>query len=113
MTETKSFGKAFIVSIITFICTALIWVSLSRRFYNAPSIIFIIRDLSFFISVVALAASIGSLFGFIITTIFSWRKERREAKSFELDIKKKELEIEKTKIELERMKNEPKIIIKE
>jgi hypothetical protein len=55
--------------------------------------------------VASLTSTFISLAGVIVTTTLSWRKEKREKKSFELDNAKKELEIEKLRAELERVKD--------
>lgn len=52
------------------------------------------------VSVVSLLTSITSLVGFFSTTVLAWRKEKREAVTAKLEIKKKELELEKLRVEL-------------
>jgi len=59
-----------------------------------------LNELPLFIATVSLLTSITSLIGFISTTVLAWRKERREARSADLDIKRKELEIQKLQQEL-------------
>lgn len=48
--------------------------------------------------------SITSLVGFIVTTVITWRKERRESSLAEVERKKLELELEKNRLELEELK---------
>ena len=45
-----------------------------------------------------------TLAGFIVSTVMNVRKERRESKEAELNIKKMELELERMRMELEAMK---------
>lgn len=52
--------------------------------------------------------TITSFAGFLVTTIITWRKEKRESALADLERMKKELELEKSKLELEQMKNKPK-----
>ena len=67
-------------------------------------------DTAVIVSGVSLLTSLTSLVGFFSTTVLAWRKEKRETRSAELEIKKKELELEKLRKELgkskERRKNE-------
>lgn len=63
-----------------------------------------------FISIASLMTSITAFIGFFFTTVLAWRKEKREAKSFELENQKKELEIIKLKAELDKMQDEKKTI---
>lgn len=58
------------------------------------------------IMVVSLLTSIISLLGFVITTFFAWRKERREREHSDLDLEKKRLEVERLRQELVRGRNQ-------
>lgn len=49
-----------------------------------------------------------TLAGFIVSTVMNVRKERREAKEAELNLKQKELELEKMRMELEAMRKKNK-----
>ena len=57
-------------------------------------------DVAVLISLVSLATSTTSLVGFMLTSALAWRKERRETKHSEVDLRKKELEIEKLRLEV-------------
>jgi len=43
--------------------------------------------------------------GFFSTTVLAWRKEKREERHAELELRKKELEIQKLQAELEEKKS--------
>jgi hypothetical protein len=49
-------------------------------------------------------ASATSLIGFIMTTMISWRKEKRDAALADVQYKKLETELEKSRLELEKLK---------
>jgi len=49
-------------------------------------------------------ASATSLIGFAVTTLISWRKEKREASLADMQYKKLETELEKSRLELENLK---------
>jgi hypothetical protein len=49
-------------------------------------------------------ASATSLIGFLMTTLISWRKEKREAALADVQYKKLETELEKSRLELEKLK---------
>ncbi len=49
-------------------------------------------------------ASATSLIGFIVTTMISWRKEKRDAALADVQYKKLETELEKSRLELEQLK---------
>jgi hypothetical protein len=55
---------------------------------------------------IALFTSIISFLGFMVTTVISLRKEKRETKDAELSQKQKEIEIEKARLELELLKKQ-------
>ena len=52
------------------------------------------------------ATSIIALLGFIVTTVLSLRRERRETREFELALKQKEIELERARLELEQLKKQ-------
>lgn len=52
----------------------------------------------------SVVTSVTSLVGFIVTTVITWRKEKREASLAEVERKKLELELEKNRLELEELK---------
>jgi hypothetical protein len=56
--------------------------------------------------VISLLTSIGSLLGFISTTILAWKKERREARTGLIDDERRKLELEKLKAELAKTKGQ-------
>ena len=56
----------------------------------------------------SVVTSITSLIGFIVTTVITWRKEKRDASLAEVERKKIEIELEKSKLELEALKKEAK-----
>lgn len=58
------------------------------------------------VSLAPVATVVVSLLSVIITTIVSFRKEGREARSAVLDNQKRELEIEKLRVELNSLKEE-------
>ncbi len=49
-------------------------------------------------------ASVTSLVGFFMTTVITWRKEKREAALADVERRKLETELEKSKLELENLK---------
>ena len=49
-------------------------------------------------------ASATSLIGFLMTTLISWRKEKRESALADMQYKKLETELEKSKLELESLR---------
>ena len=49
-------------------------------------------------------ASATSLIGFMVTTLISWRKEKRDSALADIQYKKLETELEKSRLELEKMK---------
>jgi H+/gluconate symporter-like permease len=49
-------------------------------------------------------ASATTLIGFIVTTLISWRKEKRESALADMQYKKLETELEKSRLELEKLK---------
>ncbi|MCO7569387.1 hypothetical protein NJH78_05325 [Pseudomonas chlororaphis] len=57
-------------------------------------------SLSFF-SVVSIATSVATFFGFVITNGIAWRKERREGDIADLEIEKKKLELESLRLDIE------------
>jgi|GEM_PF-6181792 len=52
--------------------------------------------------------SITSLIGFIMTTLITWRKEKREDSLADVQRKKLETELEKSRLELEELKKSKK-----
>jgi hypothetical protein len=112
--KRRIFGWVFVVSILVFFTSSMVWTLLqtSTPKNNAPIQGFpptppssqaprsSAPDTAVIVSVVSLLTSVTSLVGFFSTTVLAWRKERREAVTAELEIKKKELELEKLKIEL-------------
>lgn len=52
------------------------------------------------------ATSLIALVGFIITTVLSLRRERRETRESELILKQKEIELERARLELEQLKRQ-------
>ncbi len=51
--------------------------------------------------------SVTSLVGFVVTTVITWRREKRDAAIAEVERKKLETELEKSRLELEQLKNNP------
>jgi H+/gluconate symporter-like permease len=49
-------------------------------------------------------ASATTLIGFIVTTMISWRKEKRDAALADVQYRKLETELEKSRLELEKLK---------
>jgi cell shape-determining protein MreC len=49
---------------------------------------------------VAMVTSFMTFFGFVATTIITWRKERRESNHAPIDLEKKKLELEKLREEI-------------
>ena len=49
-------------------------------------------------------ASATSLIGFLMTTLITWRKEKRDAALADVEYRKLEMELEKSKMELEKLK---------
>jgi MFS-type transporter involved in bile tolerance (Atg22 family) len=52
------------------------------------------------------ATSMIALLGFILTTVLSVRREKRETREFELALKQKEIELERARLELEQLKKQ-------
>lgn len=52
------------------------------------------------------ATSLIALVGFILTTVLSLRRERRETRESELILKQKEIELERARLELEQLKRQ-------
>jgi len=55
-------------------------------------------------SIVPILTSLIALAGFLVTTYFTSRKDKRESKEFELSLKQKEIELERMRLELEQMR---------
>jgi type VI protein secretion system component VasK len=55
---------------------------------------------------IPLFTSVITFLGFVITTILSFRREKREARDSELSQKQKEIELEKARLELEQLKKQ-------
>jgi hypothetical protein len=53
-------------------------------------------------------ASATSLIGFLMTTLITWRKEKRDAALADVEYRKLEMELEKSKLELEKLKKAAK-----
>ena len=99
----KGLWCVFLISLIWFLYQAL---SISEPETSCPTCTSTSQtDHSDIMLVASLTSTFISLAGVIVTTTLSWRKEKREKKSFELDNAKKELEIEKLRAELERVKD--------
>jgi hypothetical protein len=49
-------------------------------------------------------ASATSLIGFLMTTLITWRKEKRDSALADVEYRKLEMELEKSKLELEKLK---------
>ena len=49
-------------------------------------------------------ASVTSLVGFVMTTVITWRKEKREAALADVERRKLETELEKSRLELEKLR---------
>lgn len=58
--------------------------------------------------IASLSTSVVTLVGFVITTVLSFRREKREARDAELSRKQKEIELEKAQLELEQLKEQVK-----
>ncbi|WP_150785575.1 hypothetical protein [Pseudomonas fluorescens] len=58
------------------------------------------------VSLASMLTSITSLIGFLITTRISWRKDRREADTADLDLEKKKLELEMLRLDIEKRRKE-------
>ena len=79
------FGWAFIASLV--LVTAVATVFAESRLFSVAEI-------------VALATSLTSFLGFVVTTLITWRKGRRESAHGSIELKKKELELEKLRREI-------------
>jgi hypothetical protein len=53
-------------------------------------------------------ASATSLIGFLMTTLITWRKEKRDSALADVEYRKLETELEKSKLELEKLKKAAK-----
>ena len=52
-------------------------------------------SIAIILSIISLLTSLTALLGFFSTTVLAWRKEKREERHSELELRKKELEIQK------------------
>jgi len=55
---------------------------------------------------IPLFTSVITFLGFVITTVLSFRREKREARDSELSQKQKEIELERARFELEQLKKQ-------
>jgi TRAP-type C4-dicarboxylate transport system permease small subunit len=55
---------------------------------------------------ISLVTSVITFLGFVITTILSFRREKRETRDAELSQKQKEIELERAHLELEQLKKQ-------
>ena len=79
------FGWAFVASLVLVMAVATVFAE-SRLFSVAE--------------IVALATSLTSFLGFVVTTLITWRKERRESAHGSIELNKKGLELEKLRREI-------------
>jgi heme/copper-type cytochrome/quinol oxidase subunit 3 len=63
--------------------------------------------LALVVAAASLLTSTVSLGGFVFTTLFAWRKEKREQQQSDIDLEKKKLEVEKLRLELQGKKEPP------
>ncbi len=66
------------------------------------------NDTGFTIVIGSVITSVTSLIGFIVTTLITWRKEKREAALAEVQRKRLEVELEKSRMELAGLKKSGK-----
>ena len=62
------------------------------------------EGMGFTVAIGSVITSVTSLVGFIVTTVITWRKEKREASLADVERRKLEIELEKSRLELEEMK---------
>ena len=79
------FGWAFVASLV--LVTAVATVFAESKLFSVAEI-------------VALATSLTSFLGFVVTTLITWGKGRRESAHGSIELKKKELELEKLRREI-------------
>jgi hypothetical protein len=56
-------------------------------------------DVALLVGLAPLLTAAASLCGFCVTSIIAWRKEKRDARQFELEIQKRELELETMRVQ--------------
>jgi type VI protein secretion system component VasK len=79
------FGWTFVASLLVAVGLATTWAE-TKLFTTAE--------------LVAMVTSFTTFFGFVATTIITWRKERRESNHAAIDLDKKKLELEKLREEI-------------
>jgi Co/Zn/Cd efflux system component len=79
------FGWAFVASLVLVMAVATVFAE-SRLFSVAE--------------IVALIICLTSFLGFVVTTLITWRKERRESAHGSIELNKKGLELEKLRREI-------------
>lgn len=62
-----------------------------------------------FVLGLTLVTAATSLAGFVSTTWLAWRKERRDAASYKLQVERQQLEIERLRLELEQERGREKV----
>lgn len=82
-----------------------------RKASSEPGFPFLFTAL-FVTGVFSFFSTVFTFLGFLMTTIFVWRKEGREKQAFRLETKKKEIEIKKLQAELEKSKRPAGVTIK-
>jgi len=97
----KLLGRVFLVVFILASLLAIYQFLFPPRYSGFPGLPPPDPFAGFYISVLT---SVISLLGFVVTTTLSVRREKRESRESELNIKQKEIELEKTKLELEQLK---------
>ena len=107
----KMFGWIFGISITVSILLSAVSYFQDFKFQSSPPINDIPPafempsvDIVVILSVITLLTSLASLIGFFSTTVLAWRRDRRDSRDSELELKKKKLEIEKLETELGRPK---------
>lgn len=106
----RIFGWVFVVSFVVFILlNSIVFlapdnvpIESNNNIEALPHIIETAAGDNFalILSAISFLTSLTALLGFFSTTALAWRKEKREERHSELELRKKELEIEKLQTEL-------------
>jgi len=90
-------GGTFVISSIVFILLLVLYAYFWFRAESQGTLAAIEIGA---LPVLVLLVSVSSLIGFVLNSVLSIRKERRETQTFKLELEKKALEIEQLRMEL-------------
>ncbi len=89
-----------LLGVVFLISTIILWFSY-QDYLDSLDSLHGPKETSVLAAIISSLISVTTLIGFVSTTLLAWRKDKREEKHSELDLRKKELEIEKLEKELE------------